>query len=91
MHISTLSKWQHDHNFTRIDPTNERKMLRVVLLTTSMMGLEITAGMIFGSMTPLAMTAEFVARTGFDRIIHLPEEISSTIANARNLPKIVTW
>jgi hypothetical protein len=89
MHIYTLSKWQHDHNFTRIDPSNERKTLRVVILTASMMGLEIAAGMIFGSMALLAITAESVTRIGFDSIIHLPKEISSTIANARNLPKIV--
>ena len=39
----------------------------------------------------LAMTAEFVQRTGFDGIAPLPKEVSSTIANARNLPKIVEW
>jgi cation diffusion facilitator family transporter len=54
MHIYTLNKWQHDHNFTRIDHSNERKTLRVVLLTASMMGLEIAAGMVFGSMALLA-------------------------------------
>jgi cation diffusion facilitator family transporter len=54
MHIYTLNKWQHDHNFTHIDPTNERKTLRVVLLTASMMTLEIAAGMAFGSMALLA-------------------------------------
>jgi len=54
MHIYTLSKWQHDHNFTRIDPSSERKTLRVVLLTASMMSLEIAAGMVFGSMALLA-------------------------------------
>jgi Co/Zn/Cd efflux system component len=54
MHIYTLNKWQHVPNFTRIDSTNEHKTLRVVLLTASMMGLEIAAGMIFGSMALLA-------------------------------------
>jgi cation diffusion facilitator family transporter len=54
MHIYNLTKWQHEHNFTHIDPSNERKTLRVVLLTASMMGLEIAAGMIFGSMALLA-------------------------------------
>jgi hypothetical protein len=38
-----------------------------------------------------AMTAGFVARTGFDGIAPLLKEVSSTIANARNLPKIVVW
>jgi len=88
MHIYTLSKWQHGHNFPRIDPSNERKTLRVVLLSASMMGLEIAAGMIFCSMALLAMTAESVARTGFDGIIHLPKEISSTITNTRYLTKL---
>src|SRR5512143_1060630 len=54
MHIYTLNKWQHDHNFTAVDPSNERKTLQVVLLTASMMGLEIAAGTIFGSMALLA-------------------------------------
>ena len=39
----------------------------------------------------LAMTAAFVERTGFDGIAPLPKEVSSTIANARKLPKIVEW
>jgi hypothetical protein len=39
----------------------------------------------------LAMTAEFVERTGFDGIAPLPKEVSSTIANARKLPKVVEW
>jgi hypothetical protein len=39
----------------------------------------------------LAMTAEFVERTGFDGIAPLPKEASSTIANARKLPRVVTW
>ena len=54
MHIYTLSRWQHEHTFTRIDPSNERKTLQVVLLTAGMMGLEIVAGAFFGSMALLA-------------------------------------
>jgi cation diffusion facilitator family transporter len=54
MHIYTLHKWQHEHDFTSIDPANERKTLSVVLLTAGMMGLEIAAGGIFGSMALLA-------------------------------------
>ena len=34
----------------------------------------------------LRLTAEFVARSGFPGIPPLPKEVSSTIANARNLP-----
>jgi hypothetical protein len=37
----------------------------------------------------LALTTKFVERTGFEGIAPLPKEVSSTIANARNLPKIV--
>jgi hypothetical protein len=37
----------------------------------------------------LVMMAEYVERTGFDGIPPLPKEVSSTIANARNLPKVV--
>jgi len=54
MHIYSLNKWQHQHDFTAIDPTNERKTLSVVVLTFAMMTLEITAGVIFGSMALLA-------------------------------------
>lgn len=39
----------------------------------------------------LTLTAEFVQRTGFKGIAPLPKEVSSTIANAQKLPKIVNW
>ena len=39
----------------------------------------------------LALTAEFVARTGFEGIAPLPKEVSSTIANARRLPRMVEY
>jgi predicted RecB family nuclease len=39
----------------------------------------------------LALTAEFVERTGFDGIAPLPKEVSSTIANAKRLPRVVEW
>ena len=35
------------------------------------------------------MVTAFVERTGFDGIPPLPKEVSSTIANARRLPKVV--
>ena len=54
MHHDTLRKWQHPHNFTPVNPANERKTLSVVLLTAAMMGLEIAAGALFGSMALLA-------------------------------------
>lgn len=54
MHIHSLTKWQHSHNFTGVDPSNERKTLNVVILTAGMMVLEVIAGMISGSMALLA-------------------------------------
>ncbi len=36
-----------------------------------------------------AMVTEFAERTGFDGIPPLPKEVSSTVANARKLPKVV--
>jgi predicted RecB family nuclease len=39
----------------------------------------------------LRLTSEFVQRTGFPGIAPLPKEVSSTIATARNLPKIVEY
>jgi hypothetical protein len=37
------------------------------------------------------MVTEYVERTGFDGIQPLPKEVSSTIANARKLPKVVDF
>ena len=37
----------------------------------------------------LVMMTEYVKRTGFDGIPPLPKEVSSTIANARKLPKTI--
>lgn len=54
MHTHTLYQWQHSHNY-RIDTgEGERKTLMVVILTAVMMVVEISAGMIFGSMALLA-------------------------------------
>jgi cation diffusion facilitator family transporter len=54
MHIYSLDRWKHSHHFTVSDIENERKTLRVVLLTAGMMGLEIIAGWLTGSMALLA-------------------------------------
>ena len=35
------------------------------------------------------MVTEFAVRTGFDGIPPLPKEVSSTVANAQKLPKVV--
>jgi len=39
----------------------------------------------------LAETKAFVLRSGFEGIAPLPKEVSSTIATARKLPKVVEW
>jgi hypothetical protein len=39
----------------------------------------------------LALTAEYVERTGFDGIAPLPKEVSSTIANAKRLLRVVEY
>jgi hypothetical protein len=39
----------------------------------------------------LALTAEYVERTGFNGLAPLPKEVSSTIANAKRLPRIVEY
>jgi hypothetical protein len=37
------------------------------------------------------MVTDYALTTGFDGIPPLPKEVSSTIANARKLPKVVEW
>jgi cation diffusion facilitator family transporter len=54
MHIYNLYKWQHKHCFDQPDEHSERNTLRVVLLTVSMMVIEIFTGLLFGSMALLA-------------------------------------
>jgi hypothetical protein len=39
----------------------------------------------------LRLSAEFVRTTAFPGIAPLPKEVSSTIATARKLPKLVEW
>jgi cation diffusion facilitator family transporter len=54
MHIYTLDSWKHKHRFQIGDEQGERNTRRVILLTLMMMVIEISAGMIFGSMALLA-------------------------------------
>jgi len=54
MHIHTLETWQHSHNFLPETGRAEKNTIRVMLLTAAMMGIEIVAGMVFGSMALLA-------------------------------------
>jgi hypothetical protein len=37
------------------------------------------------------MLADFIERTGFDGIAPLPKEVTSTVATARHLPRIVEY
>ena len=46
--------WQHTHDFSVNNAENEKNTLRVIILTTGMMVLEIAAGTAFGSMALLA-------------------------------------
>ena len=54
MHLHTLDKWRHDHNFFVPRKQNEKNTFMVMCLTATTMGIEIIAGMVFGSMALLA-------------------------------------
>ena len=54
MHIHTMNNWQHKHDFAVIHEHGERRTLQVLALTAVTMVVEISAGMIFGSMALLA-------------------------------------
>ncbi|MGD9227002.1 MAG: CDF family Co(II)/Ni(II) efflux transporter DmeF [Desulfobacterales bacterium] len=54
MHIHTLQRWKHRHRYNIEDGHAERNTRRVIVLTLSMMIIEITAGYLFGSMALLA-------------------------------------
>jgi len=54
MHIYNLHQWQHSHRYVIDDGQGERNTRRVILLTLSMMIIEISAGYLFGSMALLA-------------------------------------
>jgi cation diffusion facilitator family transporter len=54
MHIHTLHHWKHSHRYNIEDGHGERNTRRVIVLTLSMMIVEIAAGYLFGSMALLA-------------------------------------
>jgi len=54
MHIHTLQRWKHRHRYNIEDGHGERNTRRVIVLTLSMMIIEITGGYLFGSMALLA-------------------------------------
>ncbi len=54
MHIHTLDKWRHTHDFVFIDPKGESRTKIVLMMTAITMIAEIAAGLTFGSMALLA-------------------------------------
>jgi cation diffusion facilitator family transporter len=54
MHSFTLDQWQHPHKFKVENVQGERRTWLVIIITLSMMIVEIGAGYIFGSMALLA-------------------------------------
>jgi cation diffusion facilitator family transporter len=54
MHVHTLSLLKHDHNFSAANKKGERRTKQVFVLTFLTMIVEISAGILFGSMALLA-------------------------------------
>ena len=54
MHIHNIQTWKHPHQFHAIDTRGERNTHRVIVLTLTMMVIEIAAGYLSGSMALLA-------------------------------------
>ena len=55
MHTDNLDSWQHDHVFDHNQKkAGESRTLVVVIITAVMMVIEITAGLVYGSMALLA-------------------------------------
>jgi len=55
MHTKTTQQWQHEHIFgqDKVRP-GERRTLWVILITATMMVVEVTTGLVYGSMALLA-------------------------------------
>ena len=54
MHSVTLDRWQHPHSFKADNRQGERRTWLVIIITVTMMIIEIGAGYLFGSMALLA-------------------------------------
>jgi cation diffusion facilitator family transporter len=54
MHIHSLKKWQHSHEFSVKNEKGERRTQYVLMLTAATMVVEIVAGSVYGSMALLA-------------------------------------
>jgi cation diffusion facilitator family transporter len=54
MHIHSMERWQHQHDFTVIQEHGERRTIQVLILTAATMVFEVAAGLLYGSMALLA-------------------------------------
>ncbi len=54
MHIHSLDRWEHKHDFAFINEKGESRTKQVLLITAATMVVEIFAGNVFGSMALLA-------------------------------------
>lgn len=54
MHIHSIDRWQHDHDFSFIHEKGESRTKQVLVITAIVMIAEIIAGTVFGSMALLA-------------------------------------
>ena len=54
MRNHSIENWQHQHNFSPINESGEKRTLYVLILTAITMVIEIVAGSLFGSMALLA-------------------------------------
>ncbi|MCU0572949.1 MAG: CDF family Co(II)/Ni(II) efflux transporter DmeF [Syntrophobacteraceae bacterium] len=54
MHIHSLDRWEHSHDFSLIHLKGERRTTQVLVITAVTMIIEIAAGQVYGSMALLA-------------------------------------
>lgn len=54
MHVDTINQIKHEHHFDGVDKANEKRTLKVIVLTGITMCVEIIAGVLTGSMALLA-------------------------------------
>ena len=54
MHIYSLDRWEHSHDFSLIHLKGERRTTQVLVITAATMIIEIIAGHVYGSMALLA-------------------------------------
>lgn len=65
MHRDTITTWEHDHAFGQeVVREGERRTWWVILLTSGMMVVEVTAGLAYGSMALLADGLHMASHAG---------------------------